>query len=156
MPDVSRVAVEVGPGFRLDARCCVKTMRAIKATALAVTAVAAGLLMISVEAFAHHGTASYDTSKTITVKGTVTDFQFMNPHVLVFLDVKDDKGNTQKWQGELTSPNHLSRNGWSKNSLKPGDEVTLGGYPAKNGVNSMWITKVVLADGTTLDPSVGN
>ena len=128
----------------------------MKTRTLGIALVAVGLLLVCVPLFAHHGTASYDTSKTVTVKGTVTDFQFMNPHVLVFLDAKDDKGNVQKWQGELTSPNHLARNGWTKNSLKLGDEITLGGYPAKNGANSIWITKVVLADGTALDPSVGN
>jgi len=131
-------------------------VKSMRATALAVAAVAASLLMISVQAFAHHGTAAYDTTKIVTVKGTVTDFQFTNPHVLLFLDAKDDKGNVQKWQGELTSPNHLARVGWTKSSLKPGDEATLGGFPAKSGVNSIWITKVVLADGTTLNPGLGN
>ena len=128
----------------------------MKARLLTVIAAAVVLLVVSVQLSAHHGTASYDTSKTATVKGTVTDFQFVNPHVLVFLDAKDDKGNVQKWQGELTSPNHLARNGWTKSSLKPGDEVTLAGFPAKSGVTSLWITKVLLADGTSLDPSVGN
>lgn len=124
-----------------------------------IVVIAATVLLLFVGAGqspAHHGTASYDTSKSATVKGTVTDFQFVNPHVLVFLDAKDDKGGVQKWQGELTSPNHLVRNGWTKSSLKPGDQVTLAGFPAKSGVTSLWITKVLLADGTSLDPSVGN
>ena len=60
-------------------------------------------------AFAHHGTANFDTTKSVTVKGTVTNFQFINPHVTIALDVKDDKGNVQNWQGALTSPNHLMR-----------------------------------------------
>jgi uncharacterized protein DUF6152 len=128
----------------------------MKARLITVIAAAVVLLIVAVQLSAHHGTASYDTSKNVTVKGTVTDFQFVNPHVLVFLDAKDDKGNVQKWQGELTSPNHLARNGWTKSSLKPGDEVTLAGFPAKSGVTSLWITKVLLADGTSLDPSVGN
>jgi hypothetical protein len=128
----------------------------VKAKLIIVIAAAVILLMFAVQLSAHHGTASYDTSKTATVKGTVTDFQFVNPHVLVFLDAKDEKGNVQKWQGELTSPNHLVRNGWTKSSLKPGDQITLTGFPAKSGVTSLWITKVLLADGTSLDPSVGN
>jgi hypothetical protein len=123
---------------------------------IAVAATVVLLMVAAVQLSAHHGTASYDTSKSATVKGTVTDFQFVNPHVLVFLDAKDDKGSVQKWQGELTSPNHLVRNGWTKSSLKPGDQVTLAGFPAKSGVTSLWITKVLLADGTSLDPSVGN
>jgi len=128
----------------------------MKARLIGAVAVLVVLLLVSVQLSAHHGTASYDTSKNITVKGAVTDFQFVNPHVLVFLDAKDEKGNAQKWQGELTSPNHLARNGWTRSSLKPGDEVTLAGFPAKSGVTSLWITKVLLADGTSLDPSVGN
>jgi hypothetical protein len=128
----------------------------MKARLIISIAAAVAFLLLSVQLSAHHGTASYDTSKTATVKGSVTDFQFVNPHVLVFLDAKDDKGNVQKWQGELTSPNHLVRNGWTKSSLKPGDQITLSGFPAKSGVTSLWITKVLLADGTSLDPSVGN
>lgn len=129
----------------------------MKARWIIVIAVTVLLLFVGAGQLpAHHGTASYDTSKTATVKGAVTDFQFVNPHVLVFLDAKDDKGSVQKWQGELTSPNHLVRNGWTKSSLKPGDQVTLAGFPAKSGVTSLWITKVLLADGSSLDPSVGN
>jgi Family of unknown function (DUF6152) len=130
----------------------------MKNKTLTVAGVMVALLMISISIplFAHHGTASYDTSKTVTVKGTVTDFQFTNPHVLVFLDVRDDKGNLQKWQGELTSPNHLARVGWTRSSLKPGDQITLSGFPAKSGAASMWISKVVLADGKALDTGLGN
>jgi hypothetical protein len=128
----------------------------MKTRTLTIPALAVGFLTISVPLFAHHGTASYDTSKTVTVKGTVTDFQFMNPHVLLYLDVKDDKGNVQKWQGELTSPNHLERAGWTRTSLKLGDQITISGFPAKSGANSMWISKVLQADGTPLNPGLGN
>ena len=71
----------------------------------------AGLLLISVSLSAHHGQAGYNTTATVTVSGTVTGFQFVNPHSIVDLDAKDDKGETQAWQGELTSPNHLIRAG---------------------------------------------
>jgi hypothetical protein len=136
----------------------------VKGKELATLAVMLGLVMLgfvtlSTQVFAHHGTASYDTSKITTIKGTVTEFQFVNPHVLLFLDVKDEKGdvkNVQKWQGELTSPNHLARVGWTKNSLKPGDKITVAGFPAKSGANSIWINKVLLADGTSLSPGLGN
>jgi len=100
-------------------------------------------LVLSGSAFAHHGAAAYDMSKTITVTGTVTDFQFVNPHVLIAMDVKDASGKVEKWQGELTSPNHLSRAGWTKSTLKPGDQVTLIGGPAKSGSPTMWIRKIV-------------
>ena len=107
-------------------------------------------------AFAHHGTANYDTTKSVTVKGAVTNFQFINPHVIISLDVKDDKGIVQNWQGGLTSPNHLMRSGWTKDTLKPGDVITISGFPAKSGAPEMWIQKVVLASGEVLDTSGGN
>ena len=91
------------------------------------------LFVLSGPAFAHHGSAAYDMSKSVTVAGTITDFQFVNPHVLIAMDVKDPSGKVEKWQGELTSPNHLARAGWTKSTLKPGDQITLIGGPAKSG-----------------------
>lgn len=107
-------------------------------------------------AFAHHGTANFDTTKSVTVKGQVTNFQFINPHVTIALDVKDDKGSVQNWQGALTSPNHLMRSGWSKDTLKIGDVITISGFPAKTGAPEIWIQKVVVASGEALDTSGGN
>ena len=102
------------------------------------------LLALSAPAFAHHGSAAYDMSKTINVTGTVTDFQFVNPHVLISMEVKDpSSGKVDKWEGELTSPNHLARAGWTKSTLKPGDQVTLVGGPAKSGSPTMWIRKIM-------------
>lgn len=105
------------------------------------------VLIIALPSFAHHGNAAYDTTKTVTVQGTITDFQFINPHVMVFFEAKNDQGTIEKWQGELTSPNHLIRTGWSRETLKPGDQVTFGGLRAKSGAATLWITKVVAADG---------
>ena len=96
---------------------------------------------------AHHGSASYDMTKSVTVKGTVTDFQFVNPHVLIYMDVKDESGNVTKWAGELTSPNRLVRLGWTKSTLKVGDEVTMTGATSKSGAPRMWATKVSNASG---------
>ena len=106
--------------------------------------VAAGFLLMASSLIAHHGQANYNVKESVTVSGTVTDFQFVNPHSLVFLECKDDKGQAEKWQGELTSPNHLVRAGWKKNSLKPGDQVTMTGFRAMNGAPSMWITKLTI------------
>ncbi len=95
-------------------------------------------------AFAHHGTANYDTTTKITEKGVVTGFDFVNPHVQISWDAKDASGAVQKWQGELTSPNHLLRAGWTKDSIKPGDAITVLGYgtravPTKFGFKkSLW------------------
>ncbi len=118
-------------------------------------AVVAGLLLISISLSAHHGQAGYNTTETVTVSGAVTEFQFVNPHSIVSLNVKDDKGETQAWQGELTSPNHLLRADWTSTTLKPGDQVTMSGYRAKSGANSMWITKISV-NGDVLKMGAGN
>ena len=110
-----------------------------------VVALAGGVLLVAVPLVAHHGTAAYDTTTTVTVSGTVTEFRFVNPHVLVYWDVKDAAGNVQKWSGERSGPNSMARNaGWTRNTLKPGDEVTISGRQAKNGTHTMAISKIVL------------
>src|SRR5271154_5796184 len=118
-------------------------------------AVLAAFLLISASLLANHGQAGYNTTETVTVSGAVTDFQFVNPHSIVSLNVKDDKGETQAWQGELTSPNHLIRADWTSTTLKPGDQVTMSGYRAKSGANSMWITKISV-NGEVLKMGAGN
>jgi hypothetical protein len=107
----------------------------------------AAAVIFAVPVFGHHGTAAYDTTKTVTVNGTIAEFEFINPHVMVFFEVKNEKGSVDKWQGELTSPNHLARYGWSKQTLKPGDPVTFSGLRAKSGATTLWITKIIAADG---------
>jgi hypothetical protein len=118
---------------------------------------AALFLLSAMLTFAHHGSAGYDTTKLVTIKGTVTDFHFSNPHVEISLDVKKDDGSVENWQGELNSPNILARAaGWKRNTLKPLDEVILVGYRAKNGLRILRLEKVSLADGTELFPKSGN
>ena len=100
---------------------------------------------------AHHGEANYDTSKIVSVKGTVTVFEFVNPHVQITIDVKNDKGEIEKWTGEARSPAMLSRyGGWDKNTIKIGDVITLAGHQTKNGNLFMRLEKIVKADGTEL------
>jgi hypothetical protein len=101
-----------------------------------------GLLAV-IPSYAHHGTAAYDAAKDVTITGTVTAFNFLNPHVLIAVDVKSATGTIEKWQGEMTSPNHLTRMGWNKNTLKPGDQVTLVGSGAKSGAPTLVIHKVL-------------
>jgi hypothetical protein len=109
-------------------------------------------LMASATLSAHHGEANYDTDKVVSVKGTVSDFQFINPHTLISVDVKNDKGETEKWNCEARSPGMLVRvGGWDKNTLKPGDVITVFGYRAKNGTPVMRLQKLTLADGTVKD-----
>jgi hypothetical protein len=108
------------------------------------------LLGVSGATFAHHGTAAYDTKNTVTVKGTMTDFRFINPHVQLYFDVKADNGELQKWAAELTAPNKLSRAGWDKHTLKPGDSITASGYVDKGDGRTMWIRNLVGPEGVAL------
>ena len=127
----------------------------MKRNLLTFLIVSVGFLMVSDLLFAHHSAAAYDNAKQVSVTGTVTDFQFVNPHVLIFMVAKDEGGSIQKWQGELTSPNHLVRVGWTRGIMKPGDEITLTGYQSRSGANSLRITKVVL-NGQVLRTSENN
>jgi Family of unknown function (DUF6152) len=121
-------------------------------TFFAITLVLVGTAGV---ALAHHGNTAYNTSEPYTVSGTVVEFQFLNPHCIITMEAKDASGVSQKWQGELTSPNHLIRAGWNSQSLKPGDQVTLTGWRAKSGSNSLWITKTVV-NGEELKTAQGN
>jgi len=109
--------------------------------------VAVSLMVVSLPLSAHHGAAEYDNTKTISLQGTVTALQYLNPHALILFTVKDDKGQTADWTAELQSPNLLSRRGWSRSTLKPGDQVVITGHPVKNGVKAMTGQKVVFTDG---------
>ena len=111
---------------------------------------AGAFLMLAGTAMAHHGLAAFDIKSTITLKGTVTDFHFVNPHCVIEFDVKDDKGQVRSWQAELTSPLHLAPKGWTASSLEAGDQVTVSGHPAKNGAPSLWATRVIAGDGKEL------
>ena len=116
--------------------------------------IALGAACAALPALAHHGAALFEPEKVATVTGTVTEFQFVNPHVLVYVNVKGKDGKEVRWGGELTSPNRLARmNGdvkWSKDILKPGDAITMTGHPARNGAPAMDITKIVDAKGVVL------
>jgi hypothetical protein len=87
---------------------------------------------LSIPLSAHHGTASFDTGKTVTVKGTVTEYVWSNPHVLVKVDAKDENGEIAHWVLEAQNPVTQAGRGWSKNTFKAGDEVSLDITPAKN------------------------
>jgi hypothetical protein len=122
---------------------------------ITLAAALAALVWFQAPALAHHGQAGYDLHQQVTVDGTVTDFKFVNPHCIVYLEAKDDKGEMQKWQGELTSPNHLLRAGWTAESLKPGDKINLTGWRAKSGATSLWIMKTVV-NGEELKTAAGD
>jgi hypothetical protein len=99
---------------------------------LRLVALLGGLLAFSVPLVAHHGAASFDTTKRVTVKGTVTEYIWANPHVLIKMDVKDDAGNVRNWVVEVWNPVTQANKGWTKNTFKPGDEISVDVTPAKN------------------------
>jgi len=128
----------------------------MKKTFLFLLASAASLLWMPGSADGHHGWTAFDSKTLLTMKGTVTDFHFVNPHSVVDFDVKDDQGQVQKWQGELTSANRLARKGWTATTLEAGNEVTISGYRAQSGVRTLRIMKILAADGTELKIEGGN
>jgi hypothetical protein len=97
------------------------------------TALAAGLLMMPVPALAHHGTGTYDSTKSVTLSGVVTEFAFTNPHAALYFDVKDASGRVVNWAIEMNSPGVLRRAGWTKTTFKAGDQITITVRPAKAG-----------------------
>ena len=113
-----------------------KTKLLVAAAVLACSVLLAGATM------AHHGVAGYDMTKTITLHGTVTKFDFSNPHVVVYLDAKNEAGEMQHWTIEFASPVHMVRAGWSKNSMKTGDDIVIDTHPSKNGA-SVGITSTI-------------
>ena len=99
----------------------------------------------------HHSfAAEFDANKPVTLQGSVTKLEWQNPHIWVYLDVKDDRGNTQPWQCEGGPPNTLTRNGWSINSLKVGDLITIDGVLAKDGSKTCNARAVKLPDGRSV------
>ena len=126
----------------------------MKSERVASIALAVSLFLIAIPLRAHHGASEYDMTKIVTLKGTVTELQFVNPHTLLVFAVKDDSGKVIEWQGELPSPNLLSRRGWSRSTLKPGDQITVVGALAKNGEKGMQVKKLVFPDGHELPGTV--
>jgi uncharacterized protein YdeI (BOF family) len=111
---------------------------------------AAAAIAMSPALSAHHGGAAFDQTKNVTFQGTMTELQFANPHVLLFFDVKNDKGETENWSGWLTAPTKLARAGWTKRTLEPGDKVTIEGRPHKAGSKVVQIRKLIGPDGMEL------
>jgi|ERR1700674_598249 hypothetical protein len=103
-----------------------------------------GLLMVGVPVFAHHGNSGLDPTKKVTLKGTVTEWVWANPHCWLKFDVKDDKGNVVHWVAEENAPSTLVNFGFTRQTFKPGDEVAVTMIVAKNGAASGRANQVVL------------
>ena len=96
----------------------------------------AGVALVTVPAVAHHSfAAEYDSKRPVTLKGVVTKVDWMNPHVYFYMDVTDEKGNIVNWALEMGPPGLLAKSGWTRNTMKVGDEVTVEGSMAKDGAN---------------------
>jgi hypothetical protein len=121
------------------------------------TLLGAGIALLAVAPlFAHHGTnASYDMDKSITLTGTVTEFVWSNPHCQLYFDVKDDSGKTVSWGGETNSPGNLKNGGWTRESVKPGDKVTVLLHPSRAGTPVGVIQTVTLSNGKVLGRAGG-
>jgi len=118
---------------------------------LIALAAGAALLLTAASAWAHHSfAAEYDAKKPVTLTGTVTKVEWMNPHIFFYVDVKDAEGKVTNWRGEGGNLSGLMRRGWRKDSLKVGDTVTVEGSLAKNGQPLVNARTVTLADGKKL------
>ena len=118
---------------------------------MAILALAIGSFIVSLPLYAHHGSAAFDSGKKLTMKGTVTEWFWANPHCFLQFDVKDDAGQVVHWVAETSNPPDMVNHGWSKASLKTGDQITVTVQPVKNGRPIGRVTEVVLPNGRTLD-----
>ena len=108
------------------------------------------MLAVTSPLVAHHGAATFDTATEVTLKGTVTEWTWFNPHCFLKFEVKDASGAVKVWAAEAGNPTDMSKRGWKRTSFKAGDEVTVILQPVKTGAPVGRIRSVVLADGQTL------
>ena len=112
--------------------------------------VTVGLLIVSVPLLAHHGAAQFDVGKKVTVKGTVVEWFWANPHCFLKFDAKDETNTVRNWAVEVSNPTDMTKRGWARTSFKAGDEVTVTLQPVKNGAPVGRLRSVVLPNGQTL------
>jgi len=110
----------------------------------------AGLVLVAIPAHAHHSFAMFDTTKRVTLAGTVTAFEWTNPHAYIELDVADEKGGVKHWSIELGSPSILMQGGWKFKDLKYGDKITAVVSPLKNGQTGALLSTITMPDGRVL------
>ena len=110
------------------------------------------LLGAALPSLGHHSFAAvFDVENPVKVSGTVTDVEWMNPHAWIHLDVENDDGDVERWSFELGSPNGLTRRGWSRATIKPGDSIIISGYRARDGSQRGNVKSVTLGNGQQLD-----
>src|SRR5687767_2363479 len=122
---------------------------------LVLLSLVVGLLMVPVPISAHHSDALFDRSRLIKIKGTVTKYAFINPHVQIYFKVKEANGQFRIWTTQANAPGPMRKEGWSPDTLKPGDEVTVWGFANMDGRPGMTWVRIVMADGKALPMTVG-
>jgi hypothetical protein len=122
----------------------------VKARTLGIILGVFTAVAIAAPALAHHGTASFDTSKDLTLKGIVTDWIWANPHCFLKFDAMDETGTVRNWAVEVSNPTDMTKRGWARLSFKVGDVVTVNLQPVKNGAPIGRLRTVTLPDGSTL------
>jgi len=131
-------------------------VKSIKSPLSIVMATAAGLFLASAPVRAHHGAANlYDMTKPVVLKGTITKFEWTNPHNQIFFDVTDDKGKVTNWVAATEPPQVMIERGWTRRALNAGDKVTVYIFAAKNGAPVGNLQKIVLPDGKELTAAGG-
>ena len=116
-----------------------------------IIAITLGAFAMSAPLLAHHSSAAFDLEHQTSLKGTITNFEWTNPHVFIYLDVKADDGTVGAWRIEANSPNMLSRSGWKKEMVNIGDTITVSGSPAKNKSKVMRLVSITMANGQKYD-----
>jgi len=109
-----------------------------------------GLLIAAVPLNAHHGNASFDTTRELTLKGKVTEWIWANPHCFLKFDAKDETNEVRNWAVEVSNPTDMTKRGWARTSFKAGDEVTVTLQPVKGGAPVGRLRNVILPNGSTL------
>lgn len=122
----------------------------MKSRTVFLAGILAGSLLVCGSVSAHHSMSMYDRGHDTTFKATITQFEWVNPHSQITFTVTDEHGNTAKWVAEGPGPNRLANHGWTKDSLKSGDQVTIIGNVNKDGSPTMRFVKVILAGGQQL------
>ena len=128
----------------------------MKPRLVTVLGVAVGALLLSGPIVAHHSQSVFDLQHLTNMTGDVTEFEFVNPHVVIHLNVKNEKGQVERWLISSTAPNMLQRMGWNRHTLKPGDRITVTGNRNKEGHPLMYLRKIVLPNGEAVNVAGAN
>ena len=129
------------------------SLKVLSVSSIAFRALIVAVVLLPVTSlWAHHGMAEFDTTHTVKMQGTVTEFQWINPHAFIFADIKDEHGKVTNWKLELGSLGMLSKfGGWSRNTVRRGDAITVQGFKAKDGSSYFSVGRIWLQNGLSLE-----